>query len=81
MNLITVCFNYCYQYKGDGRIVLDDSILGEEAPNGCDGIPAKKFKKQFPVDLPLDIVLGRMPQKVGICIVSDVWTSVAISRH
>ena len=49
---------------GDGRIVLDDATVEEDTTNGCRIIPPKKARKPFPVDLPLDIVLGKMPQKV-----------------
>eukprot|EP00794_Sanderia_malayensis_P007168 gene7168-7974_t len=45
---------------GDGKIVLDDSKSDTDA--GYD-TPAKKAKRQYPVDLPLDIVLGKMPPK------------------
>ena len=44
---------------------MDDSKLEEVAANGCDDIPVKRTKRQFPVDLPLDVVLGKMPQKVN----------------
>ena len=50
--------------SGDGRIVLDDAKPEEEGTNGCHEVPSKKIKRQFPVDLPLDVVLGKMPQKV-----------------
>ncbi len=53
------------QFSGDGRIVLDDS-KPEAEPHQENGLetPAKKKKQSYPVDLPLDIVLGKMPPKV-----------------
>ena len=53
-------------FPGDGRIILDDSETENDVTNGHDELPAKKQKRQYPVDLPLDIVLGKMPQKVCI---------------
>ena len=64
MILIIPGFKYCNSMTGDGRIVLDDTTADEDATNGCDSTPAKRAKKQYPVDLPLDVVLGKMPQKV-----------------
>ena len=44
---------------------MDDAKREELAANGCDDVAAKKTRRQFPVDLPLDVVLGKMPQKVN----------------
>ena len=44
--------------------MLDDSKHDSDSSNGTDGVPPKKAKKQYPVDLPLEVVLGKMPPKV-----------------
>ena len=35
-----------------------------EANGDVDGVEAKKAKKRDPVDIELDVVLGKMPRKV-----------------
>ncbi|CAB4001700.1 phosphoribosylformylglycinamidine synthase-like, partial [Paramuricea clavata] len=45
----------------DGKIVLKESE--NEANGDMNGVEAKKAKKRDPVDIELDVVLGKMPRK------------------
>ena len=56
--------NSCHSV-GDGKIVLKESEHSEHEANGdMNGAEAKKAKKRDPVDIELDVVLGKMPRKV-----------------
>ena len=62
----TLCLTEFY-LAGDGRIVLEDEISHFE--NGMsteeNGVPSKRQKATtHPVDLELEVILGKMPQKV-----------------
>ena len=51
---------------GDGKIVLEDDTVSSS--NGLlleeNGVPNKRQRITQPVDLELEVVLGKMPQKV-----------------
>lgn len=62
----TLCFTQ-FHLAGDGRIVLEDETSHFE--NGIsteeNGVPSKRQRTTtYPVDLELEVVLGKMPQKV-----------------
>lgn len=57
-----VYVNFCCD-AGDGKIVLKEDEHSET--NGdMNGVDVKKAKKRNPVDIELDVVLGKMPKKV-----------------
>lgn len=54
---------YVHFDAGDGKIVLKEDEHSET--NGdINGVDVKKLKKRNPVDIELDVVLGKMPRKV-----------------
>ena len=58
---------------GDGKIVLKE---GEHSETNGDmnGVDVKKAKKRNPVDIELDVVLGKMPRKVReLLLCSDLF--------
>lgn len=64
----TFCFTQ-FHVAGDGRIVLEDETSHFE--NGVsteeNGVPSKcQRTATYPVDLELEVVLGKMPQKVQL---------------
>ena len=58
----------CHSSVGDGKIVLEDehdvALNNGLSPNG-NGVPSKRQRTTtHPVDLELEVVLGKMPRKV-----------------
>ena len=62
----TRCLSFLSISSGDGKIVLKESTNnGEHTSNGnANEFEPKKTKKRDPVDIELDVVLGKMPRKV-----------------
>lgn len=59
-------------FVGNGKIVLKESDSCEEQPaNGVGNSEAKRRKKTNPVNLELDVVLGKMPRKVRVVLIYD----------
>ena len=59
---------------GDGRIVLEDDrgINNGNKAEENDEVPAKRQRTdRHPVDLELDVVLGKMPRKVTTLIIAS----------
>lgn len=51
---------------GDGKIVLKEDERNDYHVNSSfNGVETKKSKQRDPVDIELDVVLGKMPRKVG----------------
>lgn len=66
---------------GDGKIVLEDDHDPVSSNNGLpsdeNGIPNKRQRTtSHPVDLELEVVLGKMPRKVLVVI--SVWKSIML---
>jgi hypothetical protein len=60
--MFTLCGSGVNLILGDGKIVLKENE--HEANGDMNGVEAKKAKKRDPVDIELDVVLGKMPRKV-----------------
>lgn len=63
-----------FSCAGDGKIVLKENCGSEGKINGSmNGFSPKKKKKRDPVDIELDVVLGKMPRKVSERIISCLY--------